>query len=64
MALFYPFRALGYITETTPFAVQRRGTESMLIVSAGRAWQIYNCNKLLLVLVVRAERRYRLNTSA
>lgn len=50
-SLFYPFRALGYITESAPFAVQRRGTEAFVTVSAGRAWQIYNCDKLRLVMV-------------
>tara|TARA_B100001142_G_C14201617_1_gene604051 strand:+ start:168 stop:986 length:819 start_codon:yes stop_codon:yes gene_type:complete len=50
-ALFYPFRALGYITENVPFATQRRGTETFVTVSAGRAWQIYNCDKLRLALV-------------
>jgi hypothetical protein len=50
-SLFYPFRALGYITEGAPFAVQRRGTESFVTVSAGKAFQIYNCDKLRLVMV-------------
>eukprot|EP00227_Mantoniella_beaufortii_P021354 CAMPEP_0197584758 /NCGR_PEP_ID=MMETSP1326-20131121/7269_1 /TAXON_ID=1155430 /ORGANISM="Genus nov. species nov., Strain RCC2288" /LENGTH=564 /DNA_ID=CAMNT_0043149171 /DNA_START=207 /DNA_END=1898 /DNA_ORIENTATION=+ len=50
-SLFYPFRALGYITEGVPFAMQRRGTETFVTVSAGRAWQIYNCDKLRLVMV-------------
>ena len=50
-ALFYPFRALGYVTEGVPFATQRRGTETFVTVSAGNAWQIYNCDKLRLVLV-------------
>ena len=38
-ALFYPFRALGYVTERAPFAVNRRGTETFVTVSAGRAFQ-------------------------
>ena len=50
-ALFYPFRALGYITERAPFAVNRRGTETFVTVSAGRVFQIYNCEKMRLVLV-------------
>ncbi|KAG1664468.1 hypothetical protein FOA52_006314 [Chlamydomonas sp. UWO 241] len=49
--LFKPFRALGYITENVPFAVQRRGREAFVTVSAGRVWQVYNCAKLSLVLV-------------
>ena len=50
-ALFYPFRALGYITERARFAVNRRGTETFVTVSAGRAFQIYDCEKMRLKLV-------------
>lgn len=49
--LFEPFRALGYITDDVPFAVQRRGKETFVTVSVGRTWQVYNASKLLLVLV-------------
>ncbi|KAL6759017.1 WD40 repeat-like protein [Haematococcus lacustris] len=49
--LFKPFRALGYITEDAPFAVQRQGKETFVTVSVGKAWQVYNCGKLTLVLV-------------
>eukprot|EP00878_Enallax_costatus_P024559 GHUV01026213.1.p1 GENE.GHUV01026213.1~~GHUV01026213.1.p1 ORF type:complete len:180 (+),score=25.08 GHUV01026213.1:276-815(+) len=49
--LFKPFRALGYITEDVPFAVQRRGKETYVVVSVGRTWQIYNTAKLTLVMV-------------
>lgn len=38
--LFKPFRALGYITEDVPFAVQRRGKETYVTVSVGRTWQV------------------------
>lgn len=38
--LFQPFRALGYITEDVPFAVQRRGKETYATVSVGRTWQV------------------------
>lgn len=38
--LFQPFRALGYITEDVPFAVQRRGKETYVTVSVGRTWQV------------------------
>ncbi|GFH06095.1 NFX1-type zinc finger-containing protein 1, partial [Haematococcus lacustris] len=49
--LFKPFRALGYITEDAPFAVQRQGKETFVTVSVGKAWQVYDCGKLTLVLV-------------
>ncbi|XP_024982989.1 U3 small nucleolar RNA-associated protein 21 homolog [Cynara cardunculus var. scolymus] len=51
MGIFEPFRAIGYITSSVPFSVQRLGTETFVTVSVGKAWQIYNCGKLSLVLV-------------
>lgn len=42
MGIFEPYRALGYVTDGTPFSVQRRGTENFVTVSVGKAWQIYN----------------------
>jgi len=60
--LFHPFRALGYVTANVPFAVQRRGRNTFLTVSAGKAWQLYNCAKLTLIFVgqpVRALLRAR-----
>ncbi len=39
-ALFQPFRALGYITDDVPFAVQRRGAQTFVTVSVGKAWQV------------------------
>jgi len=51
MALFHPFRALGVVSTDVPFAVQRRGRATFLTVSAGKAWQLYNCAKLTLIFV-------------
>ncbi|PON41112.1 Guanine nucleotide-binding protein, beta subunit [Parasponia andersonii] len=51
MGIFEPFRAIGYITSVVPFSVQRLGTETFVTVSVGKAFQIYNCAKLSLVLV-------------
>ena len=39
-ALFHPFRPLGLITDGTPFAVQRRGRETFVTLSVGKAWQV------------------------
>ncbi|KAL0035116.1 hypothetical protein WJX79_001452 [Trebouxia sp. C0005] len=50
-ALFQPFRALGYISDDVPFAVQRRGKETFVTVSVGKAWQVYSCSKLGVRLV-------------
>lgn len=38
--LFQPFRALGYISDDVPFAVQRRSKETFVTVSVGEAWQV------------------------
>ncbi|XP_076926434.1 uncharacterized protein LOC143589601 [Bidens hawaiensis] len=51
MGIFEAFRAIGYITSSVPFSVQRLGTETFVTVSVGKSWQIYNCAKLNLVLV-------------
>ncbi|OMO94083.1 hypothetical protein CCACVL1_06188 [Corchorus capsularis] len=51
MGIFEPYRAVGYITSGVPFSVQRLGTETFVTVSVGKAFQIYNCSKLNLVLV-------------
>ncbi|KAL3832965.1 hypothetical protein ACJIZ3_007701 [Penstemon smallii] len=51
MGIFEPFRAIGYITTHVPFSIQRLGTETFVTVSVGKAFQIYNCAKLSLVLV-------------
>ncbi|XP_064997081.1 uncharacterized protein LOC135632435 [Musa acuminata AAA Group] len=50
MGIFESYRAIGYITSNVPFAVQRLGTETFVTVSVEKAWQIYNCAKLTLVL--------------
>ncbi|XP_058222945.1 uncharacterized protein LOC131332664 [Rhododendron vialii] len=63
MGIFEPSRAIGYITSSVPFSVQRLGTETFVTVSVGKAWQIYNCAKLNLVLVgplMPKKRRYAL----
>ncbi|KAG6769424.1 hypothetical protein POTOM_025059 [Populus tomentosa] len=51
MGIFEPFRAIGYITTGVPFSVQRLGTETFVTVSVGKAFQVYNCAKLTLVIV-------------
>nr|CAB3468533.1 unnamed protein product [Digitaria exilis] len=51
MGIFEPFRAIGYITAGgVPFSVQRLGSETFVTVSIGKAFHVYNCAKLNLVL--------------
>ena len=49
--LFQPFRALGYICDGVPCAVQQRGTETFVASSVGRAYQLYKCDRLSLQFV-------------
>ena len=49
--LLQPYRALGLITDDLPFAIARQGTESFAVVSIGRAFQIFKCDKLGLAIV-------------
>ncbi|KAJ4838625.1 hypothetical protein Tsubulata_044113 [Turnera subulata] len=51
MGIFEALRAVGYITSDVPFSVQRLGTETFVTVSVGKAFQVYNCAKLSLVIV-------------
>ena len=58
-ALFTPFRALGYITDGTSVAVQRRGKDTFVTVSVGKAWQVYSCSQPEVPLAELQERRSR-----
>ncbi|KAA3471620.1 WD repeat-containing protein 36 isoform X3 [Gossypium australe] len=51
MGIFEPYRAIGYITSGVPFSVQRLGTETFVTVTVGKAFQIYNCSNLKLMLI-------------
>ncbi|KAF7806839.1 WD repeat-containing protein 36 [Senna tora] len=71
MGIFEPYRAIGYITSSVPISIQRLGTETFVTVSVGKAFQIYNCAKLNLILVgpqlpkkIRALASYREYTFA
>ena len=49
--LFQPYRALGLITDDLPFALTQLGSETFAVVSIGRAFQIFKCDKLGLSVV-------------
>lgn len=61
MALFVPFRALGYITDDVPFAVQRRGKETFVTVSVGKSWQVCVVYKIENLAVYRMCTPFPLN---
>jgi len=49
--IFEPFRALGFVCDGTPFALQQRGADAFVTVVLGRSYQLYNCAKLNLLFV-------------
>ena len=49
--LFEPFRAIGYVCDAVPAALQQRGTETFVAVAVGRAYQLYSCDRLNLLFV-------------
>lgn len=44
--LYYPFRALGVVTDGLPFVLSRRGDDCFLAVSVDRAYQVLTVNTL------------------
>lgn len=42
MALFEPFRALGYVSTHVPFALQSRGQDHFVTTVVGNAYHVYN----------------------
>ncbi|KAJ5073618.1 wd repeat-containing protein [Anaeramoeba ignava] len=49
--LFYPYRALGLITDSTPFHIRISGKEYYLTTSIGNSFQIFSGSKLRLKIV-------------
>lgn len=39
-ALYYPYKAVGYVTDGSPFYVNRLGDETFLTVSIGKSFQV------------------------
>lgn len=39
-ALYYPYKAVGYVTDGNPFCVNRLGDETFLSVSIGKSFQV------------------------
>lgn len=46
-----PYRAVGLVTEDVPFALTTLGTKTFITVSIGKAFQVYDCDKLTLAMV-------------
>ena len=44
--LFTPYKAIGVVTNTTPFALNALGTAKFLTVSLGNSFQVLRCDHL------------------
>ena len=49
--LFEPYRAIGYITSSTPFYVSKNVDERLITVSVDSAFHLYNLDKLSLIYI-------------
>jgi U3 small nucleolar RNA-associated protein 21 len=50
-SLYTPYRAVGYVTDGVPFVVNQLGDELFLLVSIGKAIQIFKLDRLTSCLV-------------
>lgn len=50
-SLYCPFRAIGYVTDGTPFCLNKLGEELFITVSIGNCFQVIRYNKLITCLV-------------
>mmetsp|Transcript_36817 Transcript_36817/g.70972 ORF Transcript_36817/g.70972 Transcript_36817/m.70972 type:complete len:1115 (-) Transcript_36817:161-3505(-) len=52
MSLFFaPYRTVGHVVDSVPFHMKQLGTDTFLTVVVGRAWQVYNIDKLRLSMI-------------
>ena len=52
--LFEPFRAMGYITSSTPFFVHKNEEDRLMTVSIDHAFHVYDLEKLKLVYISKS----------
>ena len=45
--LFQSFRTIGMITDDIPFSLVTCGSDNFITVSIGKAFQVYNCEKMV-----------------
>ena len=43
--LFVPFRALGFVANHVPLAIQSQGTENVVATAVGNAFHVYNVSE-------------------
>lgn len=52
--LFESFRAIGYITSSTPFYIHKNEEDRLMTVSVDHAFHVYNLDKLSLVYISKS----------
>jgi len=45
--LFQPYRAIGFVCDSTPFHFKRLGQQNFVTLAIGKAWQVFNVSKAL-----------------
>jgi hypothetical protein len=50
-ALYSSYKAVGYVTDGTPFVLSKLGEENFLTTSIGNSFQVYRVNRLNVCLV-------------
>ena len=53
--IFSPFRVLGNVTDSTPFAIGTLGSTFYAVTSVGRSFQIYDLATLHLLFVSQTQ---------
>ncbi|KXJ18314.1 U3 small nucleolar RNA-associated protein 21-like [Exaiptasia diaphana] len=49
--LFSPFRALGFVANQVPLAIQAQGQENLVATAVDSSFHVYDCAKLNLLFV-------------
>lgn len=50
-SLYAPYKVVGYVCDSVPYAMQELGGEWFITVSVGRSFQVFKVNKLYACLV-------------
>lgn len=46
MALYIPYKAIGYVTDGLPFVINQLGDQTFITLSIGRAFQVFGFSSL------------------
>ncbi|KAI5960133.1 UTP21 [Candida pseudojiufengensis] len=62
--IFSPFRVLGNVTDSTPFAIGNLGSTFYVVTSVGRSFQIYDIATLHLLFVSQTQTDFKISCLA